>query len=203
MRRLSVRSRDRGALPRRLERAGRLLARGGGGLERRPDFELCFRPRDHFVGELARAEVSAEVGEAIAANRALVALESSLIAQGLPAPHNLETALASEAAVREEGAVPATTAIDQGRLLLGAPRAVLERLADSSATPAKGASRDLGPLLAVSECVAAIRAQPHGGGRPRPVGAVLDPALDVHALGRQYPAIVRTNTINRRGNTRD
>jgi pseudouridine-5'-phosphate glycosidase len=93
-------------------------------------------------------EVSAEVGEAIAGRRPVVALESSLIAQGLPAPHNLETALAAEAVVREEGAVPATTAIDGGRLLLGAPGAVLERLADAATKPAKGASRDLGPLLA-------------------------------------------------------
>ena len=52
----------------------------------------------------------------------VVALESSLIAQGLPAPHNLETALAAEAAVRESGAVPATTALEDGRLVLGADR---------------------------------------------------------------------------------
>jgi pseudouridylate synthase len=100
------------------------------------------------VSDMELLEVSAEVSEAIAGRGPVVALESSLIAQGLPAPHNLETALAAETAVREEGAVPATTALDSGRLLLGAPRAVLERLADAAATPAKGASRDLGPLLA-------------------------------------------------------
>ena len=92
--------------------------------------------------------MSAEVGEAIAANRPVVALESSLVAQGLPPPDNLETALAAEAAVRQEGAVPATAAVDRGRLLLGAPHSVLERLADPAAGAAKGASRDLGPLLA-------------------------------------------------------
>jgi pseudouridine-5'-phosphate glycosidase len=92
--------------------------------------------------------VADEVGAAIAAGRAVVALESSLIAQGLPAPHNLETALAAEAAVRAEGAVPATTAVDEGRLLLGASQRVLERLADPANSPAKAASRDLGPLLA-------------------------------------------------------
>ena len=53
----------------------------------------------------------------------VVALESSLIAQGLPAPHNLETAMAAEAAVRESGAVPATTALEDGRLVVGADRA--------------------------------------------------------------------------------
>ena len=92
--------------------------------------------------------VSDEVAGAVADGRAVVALESSLIAQGLPAPHNLETALAAEAAVREEGAVPATTALADGRMLLGAPHEILERLADPANRPAKSTSRDLGPLLA-------------------------------------------------------
>jgi pseudouridine-5'-phosphate glycosidase len=92
--------------------------------------------------------VSEEVADALAAGRPVVALESSLIAQGLPVPHNLETALAAEAAVRESGAVPATTAIDDGRAVVGADRALLERLADPERRIAKAASRDLGPLLA-------------------------------------------------------
>lgn len=92
--------------------------------------------------------IADEVAAALADGRAVVALESSLIAQGLPVPHNLETALASEQAVRDEGAVPATTAIDAGRLLVGAPTAVLERLADPRSGAAKGGSRDLAPLLA-------------------------------------------------------
>jgi len=92
--------------------------------------------------------ISDEVAAAIAAGRAVVALESSLIAQGLPVPRNLETAVAAEQVVREEGAVPATVAIDAGRLLVGAPAAVLERLADPAGGTAKAASRDLAPLLA-------------------------------------------------------
>ena len=92
--------------------------------------------------------VSEEVGEALAAGRPIVALESSLIAQGLPAPHNLETALAAEAAVRESGAVPATTAVEDGRAIVGVDRSLLERLADPSTEIAKAASRELGPLLA-------------------------------------------------------
>jgi pseudouridine-5'-phosphate glycosidase len=89
-----------------------------------------------------------EVAAALASGGAVVALESSLIAQGLPAPHNLETARAAEAAVREAGAVPATAALANGELLLGAPPEVLERLADPASDAAKAASRDLGPLLA-------------------------------------------------------
>ncbi|HEX7171941.1 MAG TPA: pseudouridine-5'-phosphate glycosidase [Candidatus Limnocylindria bacterium] len=92
--------------------------------------------------------ISEEVREALAAGLPVVALESSLLAQGLPVPHNLETALAAEAAIRESGAVPATTAIEGGRLVIGADRALLERLADARRDVAKGASRDIGPLLA-------------------------------------------------------
>lgn len=88
-----------------------------------------------------------EVAEALADGRPVVALESSLIAQGLPVPHNLETALAAERAVREAGAIPATAAVDAGWLVLGADQSLLERLADPASAPAKAASRDLGPLL--------------------------------------------------------
>jgi pseudouridylate synthase len=92
--------------------------------------------------------ISDEVRDALAGGRAVVALESSLIAQGLPPPDNLATAVAAEAAVREEGAIPATTAVDGGWLVLGSPATLLQRLADPAERPAKAASRDLGPLLA-------------------------------------------------------
>jgi len=92
--------------------------------------------------------ISEEVRDALEAGRAVVALESSLISQGLPVPHNLETALAAEDAVRESGAVPATVALEDGRLVVGAPRELLDRLADPEREIAKAGSRDLGPLLA-------------------------------------------------------
>ena len=92
--------------------------------------------------------VTDEVRDAIGAGRGVVALESSLIAQGLPVPDNLETALAAEAAVREAGAVPATVAVENGRIVVGADRALLERLADPGREDAKAGSRDLGPMLA-------------------------------------------------------
>jgi pseudouridine-5'-phosphate glycosidase len=92
--------------------------------------------------------ISDEVRTALAEGRAVVALESSLIAQGLPVPHNLDTALAAEAAVRESGAVPATTAVEDGRLVVGSDRELLERLADPEREVAKAGARDIGPLLA-------------------------------------------------------
>src|SRR6266498_294941 len=60
-----------------------------------------------------------EVRSALAGNKPIVALESTVIAHGLPQPQNLETAQQLERIVREEGSVPATIAILEGRLLAG------------------------------------------------------------------------------------
>ena len=77
----------------------------------------------------ARLDVTPEVAAAVAAGRPVVALESTLISHGLPFPQNVEVAAASEAAVRESGAVPATVAIRDGRILVGLDEATLRTLA--------------------------------------------------------------------------
>jgi len=87
------------------------------------------------------------VREAIAARRPVVALESTVIAHGLPHPTNLETARLLEADIREAGAVPATIAIADGTVVVGADDALLERLATESDVW-KVSTRDLAPLLA-------------------------------------------------------
>lgn len=92
--------------------------------------------------------VSEEVRAALADGRAVVALESSVIAQGLPAPHNLAAARACEAAIRREGAVPATIGLVPGRLVVGCSDAQLQALADPASRPAKAGAADLAPLLA-------------------------------------------------------
>ena len=66
-----------------------------------------------------RLTLEPEVAAALAAGRPVVALESTLISHGLPQPDNIAVARASEAAVREAGAVPATVAIRDGRFLVG------------------------------------------------------------------------------------
>ena len=63
----------------------------------------------------------------------VVALESTLISHGLPYPANLEVALASEAAVRESGAIPATVAVMNGRVLVGMTSSELEAFATAPA----------------------------------------------------------------------
>jgi pseudouridine-5'-phosphate glycosidase len=94
-----------------------------------------------------RLFVMAEVAAALAEGRPVVALESTLISHGLPYPQNLEVARASEAAVRESGAVPATVAIHGGRLLVGLEEAALEALATAPAGFVRKAAR---PSLAVA-----------------------------------------------------
>ncbi len=91
--------------------------------------------------------VQPEVADALAAGRAVVALESTLISHGLPYPQNLEVAAASEAAVRESGAVPATVAIHDGKLLVGLGRDALEALASAPAGSVRKAAR---PSLAAA-----------------------------------------------------
>ncbi len=75
--------------------------------------------------------VSREVENALAENRAVVALESTVIAHGLPRPQNLETAQRLERIVRERNAVPATIAALEGRLCIGLNDDELRRLAET------------------------------------------------------------------------
>jgi pseudouridine-5'-phosphate glycosidase len=94
------------------------------------------------MSELLR--VSNEVADALAHGFPVVALETSIVGQGLPHPHNLRAARESEAAVREEGAIPATVAVLDGRVHVGVNDAELERIAEGAV---KVSSRDLGWAL--------------------------------------------------------
>src|SRR5436309_5018566 len=96
---------------------------------------------------LDRLDVAPEIAAGIAMGRPVVALESTLISHGLPYPQNLEVARASEAAVQESGAVPATVAIHDGRLLVGLDEAALEALATAPAGSVRKAAR---PSLAIA-----------------------------------------------------
>ncbi len=89
-----------------------------------------------------------EVATAIDERRPIVALETSVLSQGLPPPHNLESAYAMERAVRDEGAIPAWTALDGGRIRLGLDERDLERWCDRALPIAKVARRDIPAVLA-------------------------------------------------------
>src|SRR5947209_15855640 len=77
----------------------------------------------------APLDVRPEVQAALRDGRPVVALESTLIAHGLPWPVNLETARQAEAVVRAEGTVPATVAVLRGRPTVGLTDSELEELA--------------------------------------------------------------------------
>jgi len=92
-------------------------------------------------------QVAPEVRDALALGRAVVALETSVVAQGLPAPANLDAARRCGGAVREAGAVPAFVALLGGRVVVGAEEHDLARLADPVSRAAKAGVRDLAALL--------------------------------------------------------
>lgn len=76
-----------------------------------------------------KINLSAEVDEALKSGKPVVALESTVIAHGLPYPQNIETAMKCEAAVRADGAVPATIAVFGGEFYVGLNAEQLEHLA--------------------------------------------------------------------------
>ncbi|MDP3769290.1 MAG: pseudouridine-5'-phosphate glycosidase [Dehalococcoidia bacterium] len=91
--------------------------------------------------------VSSEIREALSTATPVVALESAVISHGFPHPTGLDTAAALEAEVRAHGAVPATIAVTEGRLLVGAKADELARLTGPEAW--KIAERDLPGAVAM------------------------------------------------------
>lgn len=93
-------------------------------------------------------DVSEEVAKAVAANKPVVALESTIISHGMPYPQNVETALKVEQVIRENGAVPATIAIIGGRLKAGLTREEIEHLGKTGYDVPKVSRRDLPIIIA-------------------------------------------------------
>ena len=92
-------------------------------------------------------DVSPEVKAAIADNKPVVALESTIISHGMPYPQNVETALNVEKIIRDAGAVPATIAIINGRLKAGLSPEEIEYLGKKGHDVAKASRRDLSVLI--------------------------------------------------------
>ena len=152
-----------------------------------------------------RTKLSEEVARALAEGRPVVALETSVVAQGLPWPENLEAARACEQAVREGGAVPAAVALLDGEVRVGLGEEELRRLAAGEEALLKVGSRDLAvgvarrrsggtTVSATCEVAAAvgIRVFATGGigGVHRGVAEHLDISQDLWALSRFPVAVV-------------
>ena len=98
-------------------------------------------------------KLSAEVSAAIKAGKPIVALESTIISHGLPRPSNLEVALECERIVRDAGAVPATIALLDGKILVGLERSELEAIANRDDI-SKASIRDLAIIVAAGKSAA-------------------------------------------------
>ena len=98
-------------------------------------------------------KLSAEVANALKAGKPIVALESTIISHGLPRPSNLEVALECERIVRDAGAVPATIALLDGKILIGLERAELEAIANRDDI-SKASIRDLAIIVAQGKSAA-------------------------------------------------
>src|SRR3954454_5624930 len=92
-------------------------------------------------------DISDEVRAALDERRPVVALESTIVAHGLPWPENLEIGRALEQEVRNHGAVPATIAIVGGRIAVGLDDRTLERMARGEPRWRKVNAADLAPLV--------------------------------------------------------
>lgn len=152
----------------------------------------------------ARVVVADEVADALGNGRGVVALESTLLAHGMPLNRRVEVAHALEQAVRQEGAVPAVIAVVDGAVRVGIDPATLERLCTGDHV-SKCAERDLAVALCkggihattVSSTMwAAAQAGIHVfatggiGGVHRGVESTMDESQDLVALSRHPVAVI-------------
>lgn len=150
-------------------------------------------------------DTSAEVAAALREKRPVVALESTIIAHGMPWPANVESALAVEAAVRTLGAVPATVAVVNGRPKAGLSADDIERIGRGGPAIAKLSRRDL-PIAAargdtgattvaatmIVAALAGIRVFATGGigGVHRGAATSFDISADLQELARTPVAVI-------------
>jgi pseudouridine-5'-phosphate glycosidase len=150
--------------------------------------------------------VAEEVQAALSEGRAVVALETTLVAHGFPAPTGVEVGLASEAAVRAAGAVPATIGVLDGKLVVGLTEPELDRFAsdarklgprDLAACAVQGAigATTVGGTLAAAEAVG-IRFMGTGGlgGVHRGFPTPPDVSADLGACAR-IPALIVSSGV--------
>jgi pseudouridine-5'-phosphate glycosidase len=149
--------------------------------------------------------VSDEVRKAVAENRPVVALESTIISHGMPYPQNVQTAMLVEKTVRENDAVPATIAILNGKLCVGISAEQIEYLGKKGLSVIKASRRDLPVLLSRGEDGATtvtttmIAAQMAGvrvfatggvGGVHRGAETTMDISADLEELAQTDVAVV-------------
>jgi pseudouridine-5'-phosphate glycosidase len=150
-------------------------------------------------------QLSGEVRDALAAGQPVVALETTLVSHGFPGAQGIQVALASEARVREQGAVPATVGVLDGAVRVGLTEADLARFAEAGPQARKVGARDLaacvvqgalgattaGGTLAVCRSAGiAFMATGGTGGVHRGFAATLDISADLPQIARTGALVV-------------
>ena len=102
---------------------------------------------------ISAIKYSSEVAQALKTGKPIVALESTIISHGLPRPSNLEVAKQCEAIVRNGGAVPATIALLDGKILIGLEPQELEAIANRDDI-SKASIRDLAIIVSQNKSAA-------------------------------------------------
>ena len=149
--------------------------------------------------------INDEVAAALEKGRNVVALETTIVVHGLPAPVNLEVAAECEVAIRDGGSVPATIGVIGGRVVVGLSAAQLRTLADPDRRTTKLSARDLGLALAshadgattvagtisvASRVGISVMATGGLGGVHRDVRDSFDESADLTALSRNQVLVV-------------
>ena len=149
-------------------------------------------------------DVSPPVADALAAAAPVVALESTLVAHGLPSPLNLDIAREMMGAIERGGAVPALVAVLDGRIRIGLDASELERIAGDDriakasarevpvlvATGASGATTVAGTMLCARLAGIEVFATGGIGGVHRSASATFDVSADLYELARTPVAVV-------------
>ena len=149
-------------------------------------------------------DISQSVADALRASVPVIALESTLIAHGLPYPLNIETVEEMMDAIGREGAIPAVIAVLDGRIRVGLDAAELERVASDEgvlkagardipfliATRASGATTVAGTMLCARLAGIEVFATGGIGGVHRDASSTFDVSADLHELARTPVAVV-------------
>lgn len=151
-----------------------------------------------------RIQIHPEVAAALANGDPVVALESTIVAHGMPFPENLETARTLEQLVRSKGAIPATVAVANGSLQVGCEADLLQALATQPdvwkvsrrdlpialSQRALGATTVSGTLIGAKLAGIAVFATGGIGGVHRGVSESWDISADIPELGRSNVAVI-------------
>ncbi len=149
-------------------------------------------------------EINPEVEKALRENRAVVALESTIIAHGMPYPKNVETALRVEEIIRENQGVPATIGIINGKMKVGLTREEIEHMARSGdvmkvsrrdipfaiAQKLDGATTVAGTMIGASLAGISVFVTGGIGGVHREAGETFDISADLQELASTNVAVV-------------